>query len=257
VILRDLIRDIYDLGSPTTRAFQHHTLGSTRFAETYGEPADFETAALLERDRPLLSAMNRDRLLALRAEVGGTMQAVIYTARPSLLPVDAPNIETVAALEVIPEAEIGRAIVGLEALPLIATGRLAWLAARNGARAEDYVKPVPLHALAAIGAAVNGSEVAALEAALAFVQTGEVSGPLAMLGDTSTRVHVFEDSVGGIQSVSRAVDMLREIGLEVSMEAVGVAAGGRKRAALQKVASRLVDDINAGLEPLLGGRAEM
>lgn len=244
--LRELLADAYELAAPTTRIFQHHTLGSQRFAETYGEAASFETESLLATlDKPVLNAELRERLLA--SVANGTHRAVIYTARPSLLPADVDDPGDFRPLDVVPEAEIARKLVGLEALPMIGAGRMAWLAARNGARAENYVKPSPVQALASIGAALSRSEAPSLEAALALAEHGEVSGPLTMLEGKSTQVHVFEDSAGGIRAAGRGVELLREAGLDVTLEAVGVAKEPIKREALAPVAARVVEDVNAGL----------
>ncbi|MCD4684885.1 MAG: hypothetical protein K8S97_02990, partial [Anaerolineae bacterium] len=63
-LLHVLLTDVYDvLATPTTRVFQIYTLGSDRFAETYGATASFESESyLVTRDKPLLSAESRDRL---------------------------------------------------------------------------------------------------------------------------------------------------------------------------------------------------
>lgn len=249
-ILHELLADAYQLHAPTTRVFQHHTLGSQRFATLYGEGPDFEAVSLLEtKDRPHLSAEMRERLLAWMD--GDSRHAVIFTARPSLPPIDAYEERPVSRLEISPEAEIARELLGLESLPMISTGRIAWLAAGDGVRPEDYVKPSPVQSLAAIGAALSRTEAPALEAAAALAERGKVGGPLAALEGRSTRVTVFEDSMGGIASARAAVDLLRGAGLDVSLEAVCVAPEPVKQAALAKVASRVVNDVNEGLEPIL------
>ena len=245
--LQDLMGIVYDLDAPTTRTFQHHTLGSRRFAETYQQAADFESPSLLERDHSLLDDANREWLLQVAESRIEGMYVAIYTARPSLQPADADDDGSVNSVEIAPEAEIGRELVGLEALPLIGTGRLAWLAAGNGAHSEDYVKPSPVQALAAIGSALSRSEAPALQAALAFTEDGTLDGPLSLLKDRVTRVYVFEDSVGGIQAVIRAVEMLRAGGIDASYEAIGISPNASKRAALQKVTSHMVDEVNEGL----------
>jgi hypothetical protein len=249
-VLKELLDNIYSLTAPTTRVFQHFTLGNERFTATYGEAPDFESESLLATlDRSLLNEPMRQRLLA--ASANGSHRAVIFTARPSALPSDAPEGGQVPPLELAPEADIAHELLALEALPLIATGRMAWLAARNGAHAQDYVKPSPVQALASMGAALSGSEAPALEAALAFVEHGEVSGPLSGLKGKSTRVHVLEDSVNGIRAVGRAADLLREAGLDVTVEGVGISPEAVKQESLARVALRVVDDVNEGLRPIL------
>lgn len=249
--LHEVLADAYQLHAPTTRVFQHHSIGSHRFAALYGEEPDFEAESLLEtKDRPLLSAEMRERLLAWLD--GDSRHAVIFTARPSLPPVDAYEERPASRLEISPEAEIARELLALESLPMISTGRIAWLAAGDGVRPEDYVKPSPVQSLAAIGAALSRTETPALEAAAALAERGKVGGPLAALAGRSTRVTVFEDSMGGIASARAAVDLLRGAGLDVTLEAVGVAPEPVKQKALGKVASRVVNDVNEGLEPILG-----
>src|SRR5207247_631529 len=99
--------------------------------------------------------------------------------------------------------------------PLIASGRLAWLAVRRSRTIPEYVKPSPVHALAAIGAAVSGSECAALDAAAELIETGALTGPLADLrGDwkfrpkasrsfalTAPTRHRIRWSISGIQNI--------------------------------------------------------
>ena len=60
-LLETLLGNVYDvLGAPTTRIFQVHTLGSERFAATYGAPSPLSLESYLaQRDRPLLSAESR------------------------------------------------------------------------------------------------------------------------------------------------------------------------------------------------------
>jgi hypothetical protein len=233
-------------GSPTTRVFQQIALGSARFAQTYGQPADFEAeSALLAHDRPLLAPDTRDRLLARVATDG--WGAAIYTARPSLPPADLPDGQR-EQRDHSPDADLAAEQLGLGRLPLIGIGRLSWLAQRRGRDVANYAKPLPVQALAAIGAAASGTEAAALEAAAALAESGKLVGPLAALAGQPFHVVVFEDSRGGIQAVRSAVELLRRAGLDVSCEAVGIAYEPSKREALYPVAGRVVDDVNEALE---------
>jgi hypothetical protein len=250
-LLRVLLGDVYNvLDTPTTRVFQTHTLGSERFAATYGQPAPFESASyLLRYDTALLSDPNRQRLLDWQREPGHGM--AIFTARPSLPPADlirpsalAHNPSDVYA----PEAELAAELIGLAGhVPLIGQGRVGWLALQHGRSAADYVKPSPVQALAAIGAAASGTETPALNAAAALYEHGDLIGPLAALRDDTTRVVVFEDSTGGIRAARHAVERLAQAGLELAFEAIGVSPNTDKRAALVEVADQVVDDINSGL----------
>jgi beta-phosphoglucomutase-like phosphatase (HAD superfamily) len=247
-LLRALLGDVYNVkGTLTTRVFQTHTLGHARFAATYGYAAPFESGSYLaEYDTPLISPENRARLLDwIQPPDRG---AAIFTARPSLYPADLPADQRgQPASGYAPEAELAAELIGLHGkLPLIGQGRIGWLAWRSGRGAAEYLKPSPVQALAAIGAAAFGSETSALQAAVTFFEHGELTGPLAAL-DHSTRVIVFEDSAGGIRATRRACELLHSAGLDVSFSAIGVSPQGHKRAALDPVADQVVDDVNAGL----------
>lgn len=248
-LLRALLGDVYDVaGTLTTRAFQTHTLGHERFATTYGYAAPFESRSYLaDYDTPLLSPDNRARLLDwMQPPDRG---AAIFTARPSLSPADLPADQRGhPASGYAPEAELAADLIGLNGkLPLIGQGRIGWLAWKTGRGVAEYLKPSPVQALAAAGAAAFGSETSALQAAAALFEHGALTGPLAALDSRPTRVIVFEDSTGGIRATRRACELLQKAGLDVSFQAVGVSPQADKRAALDPVADHVVDDMNAGL----------
>jgi hypothetical protein len=253
-----LLANVYDvLNAPTTRVFQAHTLGSAFFAETYGQPAPFESESFLAtHDVPLLNANSRDHLLAWQREPAHGV--AIFTARPSLPPADLPDrVQTIPAdgqtTGYAPEAELATDLLGVDGqIPLIGQGRVSWLAIRHGRGVGDYIKPSPVQALAGIGAALSGAETDALHAAAALYEHGELTGPLAALRDSMTRVVVFEDSAGGIRATRGAVDHLNTAGLEVQLEAIGVSPNADKRAVLCEVAEYVVDDINTGLALIWG-----
>lgn len=253
-LLDTLLSDVYNvLGTPTTHLFQTHTLGSARFHETYGHPAPFESESFLAmRDHSLLSTESRARLLAW---VGDPAHgAVVYTARPSLPPFDLASDAAPGRgpIGYAPEAELALDLLELVGhLPLIGQGRVGWLAWRNGRAAADYIKPSPVQALAAIGAAASGYEMDALIAAAALAEQRELRGPLAELRDETIHVIVFEDSTGGIHATHGAVEQLQHAGINASFEAIGVSPHADKRAALNTVTDQVVDDINEGLALVL------
>lgn len=243
-----LLRDVYDIATPTTRVFQTHTLGSERFAAAYGSPAPFASPSYLAAyDTPLLSAAHRDRLLAwARDPLHG---AAVFTARPSLPPAD---LDGAPPHGFAPEGELAVELLGLDGrMPLIGQGRIKWLADRAGRPVSDYIKPAPVQALAAIAAAASGTERAALESAANLVERGTLTGPLAGLAGGPTRVIVYEDSAGGIRAVERAAEYLRQAGLSVTVEGIGVSPHADKREALAQVAGRVVDTIDEGIEPII------
>lgn len=246
-LLSAFLPQVWTLDSYTTRVFQHHTLGSAQYAESTGTPADFETpSTLLDHDLPVLSVEIRGRLR--QAYQDGRVRYTIYTARPSApprdLPADAPIPNTMLYP---PEGDLAAQQVGLADAPLIAGGRMGWLAARHGKTPTAFLKPSPVQALAAIGAALTGEETTALEAAVGLAEDGVPGDSFDQLADQPSQVVVFEDSVGGILAARRAVDLLAAHGLPVTVEAVGIATEAAKREALGPHVTRLADDINEAL----------
>jgi hypothetical protein len=244
-ILDGLLGDIYSLRTPTTRILQHYTLGSERFRQTYGlEPELDSESMLVTHDTPLINKEMLRRLLE-RIEPGKPGMA-IYTARPSLPPPDISSNGTQGNYS--PEADLAVELLGMPgAVPLMAGGAMTWLATTRGKVAADYIKPSPMQALAAIGAARSGAVIDALQAAARLVEEDRLDQPLSLLSSEPTRVVVFEDAQGGIQATRRAVELLSQKGMPVTCEAVGVAEEATKRQALEAVADRVVGDINEGL----------
>lgn len=238
---------VWTLESLTTRTFQHYSLGSERYRTTTGQPADLQSSSmLLEHDSPVLSAAIKRRLAA--AHDAGSVRYAIYTARPSLPPRDlSPDDCLPATLLFPPEGDLAADLIGLAHAPLIAGGRMGWLATSRGRDPAAYLKPSPVQALAAILAAVTGKEVASLKAAVDLVEDRTRTALFDDLPGWPWRIIVFEDSAGGIVAARQAVDLLREVGLPVTFDGVGVATQASKRAALAEVAGRIVADINAGL----------
>jgi hypothetical protein len=230
-LLEALLGQVHDFyHAPVTRHFQHLVLGSQAINQTYGVSPDLQSPAYLRRyDRPLLTPATRALLFEKIAS--GQVRAALYTTRPSLPPTDAEN-EPVTGYA--PEAEMAQELVGLETWPLVGRGRLRWLARRAGEELGSLelgslLKPFPVQALAAIGAAWSGQEKAALTAALALHRQGKLIPPLADLEPVT--VHVFEDSPGGLQAVELGVEALRAAGLTISWQPYGIARAGSPKAA--------------------------
>ncbi len=245
-LLEHLLGDVYNVDrSPAMQVHQNHVLGDKQYEHYYqlapritGEPL------LLALDRPLLTPDLRDALLARRA--AGEVFPVIYTARPSLAPVEAGPYHR----GFTPEAEIARAQVGLDPAPAMGFGKMSWLAPRMRRLGSDLVKPSPVHGMAAIAAARTGQEVEAIKAALAVERGDHLRYPLtACAGET---VHVFEDSPSSLQAVKRGVDLLNRQGLRLTLVRHGVApAGSPKRTALAEVAEVVHGDVNEGVREIL------
>jgi hypothetical protein len=110
-----------------------------------------------------------------------------------------------------------------------------------------WVKPAPVHALAAIGAAVLGDEKAALLAAQALAEEGRLQAPFSELVNDSLIVTVFEDSAYGVQAVNGGVEILRSSGVKCRLVAKGIATHPEKCAKLVEVGARIFPDVNAAL----------
>ncbi|HNT77753.1 MAG TPA: hypothetical protein PKH77_22295 [Anaerolineae bacterium] len=253
--------------APITQHFQNLVIGSAAISATYGVAALFDSPPYLrEYDVPLLDDAVRGRLLALLGRTStdltdGTdgrispvnsvpsvenLGAVLYTARPSLPPADV----SASRLGYSPEAEIARALVGLEGLPLIGLGHLQWLAERVGADVATLVKPSPVQALAAISAAASGGEAAALEAAWELYSAHRLSVPLSGLG--AVAVHIFEDSAGGLRAVRDAVAALKAAGVAADFRPYGITpATGAKAEAMAGLGVTTYRSVNDALAAAL------
>jgi hypothetical protein len=245
-LLRHLLANVYDADrSPALQVHQNHVLGHEQYEHYYQLPPRITGGPLLlELDRPLLAPDLRDALLARRA--AGEIFPVIYTARPSLAPVEAGPYHR----GFTPESEIARAQVGLEVVPAMGFGKMNWLAPHMRRLGSELVKPSPVHGMAAIAAARTGQEVEAIKAALAVERGDHLRYPLtACAGET---VHVFEDSPSSLRAVTQAVALLNRQGLRLSLVRHGIApAGSPKHATLSEIADVVHADVNEGVRQLL------
>ena len=233
-------RDIHR--SHTLSVFQTLALGSAAFEQTYSLAPPFETASMIEEnDRPLISRDSRQRLL--RATGSSEIKVAVFTARPSLPPRGTRG----GTGYFTPEAELAVQLVGLDTLPMIGFGRMQWLAQERGGDADLWVKPAPIHALAAMGAAISGDEKAGLLGAHALVEEGRLRTPFTELVDETLNVTVFEDSAHSVQAVERGVEILRAAGAECRFAARGIATYPEKCANLEKVGASVFPDVNAAL----------
>ncbi len=225
--IHTLLDDVRDPRTcETTRLLYQFVLGSARFEQHYGLPADVQTPSLLEtRDEPMLNTSGRDIVLANRS--------VIYTARPSLPPVGK------AGLYQTPEAEIAMGQLGLTSLPCMGLGPMQWLVDQFGGNLWDYAKPAPVQPIAAMLAATG---VPVKEAALSAVGTLEALRPL-----DGAQVFVFEDNAGGVRAAQHAAALLARHDISVNIVGYGIAKDDAKRAALAAVCERVFEDVNAAL----------
>ncbi len=245
-LLQHLLGQVYDIdASPAMQVFQNYVLGHVQYAEHYGLPPHVNGAALLQAlDQPLLRPELREVVLQRRA--AGLLFPVVFTARPSLTPVEAGGF----GRGYTPESEMAARLVGLEAVPVMGFGKLDWVARRAGGAGSQLVKPSPLHTMAAIGAARTGLEVEAVKAALAVERGAQVRYPLTACAREA--VHVFEDSPGSLRGVAQAVERLNRLGLGLQLTRHGVApAGSPKWTTLAEAADCVHADVNEGLVEVL------
>ena len=242
-LLRAMFADTHDIArAPVTQIFQELVIGSQLYAESYHLPPRFaEPSVLTTEDRALISVASKQKLAEWMQS--DRARVCIYTARPSLPPADDPDRVSVVGYS--PEAELGMQLLDLR-YPLIATGRVQWLAAKVGVPFESVTKPAPIQALAAIGAALTGEESNSLLAAHALVSRGEVIGPLAALGP-EMHVWIVEDGILGLQATHGAIDLMQRSGLSVQAHAIGIATSQPKAAALAPLSEIVLSDVNEAL----------
>ena len=205
--------------SRTTRTFQQFTLGSRQYAETYGLPAEFESESLLRSH----DTSNIDDKIRAVLRKSGHLAAI--TSRPSRPPRELAQ----SSVGYAPEAELALELVGMADIPLVAFGKLEYLAAREGLDPAALVKPSPFQALAGVLAAWTGQEWSSLQAADHWRRTGSLNGLFGRLPKTF-EIIVVEDTMGGIHAVRAAAGILRSAGLEVGVRAIGLTSGSPAKA---------------------------
>jgi phosphoglycolate phosphatase-like HAD superfamily hydrolase len=225
--------------SLTHRLFQELALGSPEFEATYGlEPVLHSPSYLFEYDESQLPAAHRSLVLAWLDHADH--KAVIFTNRPSAPPDG--YFDT-------PEAELGRKVVGLDPVPIVGAGGAGWLAHRQGLDIDTFLKPSPVHGLAALAMAQLGDQ----EQALVAAHTTHSGGPHeAFERLRNAQVYVFEDSVKGLRSAALARDRLATHGIEIDVIPLGVSPGGPKRERLRAYGAEVYSDISEALRQVPG-----
>lgn len=245
-LISQLLANCYDIDhAPAMQLFQNYVLGHAQYEHYYGLPAHVQGPPWLEElDRVSLRAEMAERLLALHT--AGKVFPVIYTARPSLAPREAGD----GLRGCTPEAETARRMAGLDPLPIIAFGKVDWLARRVGLTGRDLVKPSPVHSIAAMSTARTGLEVESLKAALAVARGDHLRYPLTACKNET--VHVFEDSASSLRAVTHAVALLNRQGLGLTLVRHGIAPkGSPKNETLAAIADMVHKSVNEGLRGIL------
>jgi hypothetical protein len=226
--------------SPTIRVFQAYALGERDYRATYRiEPPVSSPSLLMELDQPNISG-NGLRIIQ-EGIATGLLCAAVFTSRPTR-PLTLPG----SRIDNSPEAEISLRALNLS-LPLAGYGQMLWLSDVRGNRTDAYLKPSPVHALAAICLAAGVEESAALESARAAVEEGIIPPEMDFLRNGQTRIHLFEDTPTGIRSLQQAARILAKQGISVDVTLIGITDSPDKTAALQALGAEVFADADRAL----------
>jgi len=210
--------------SHTMRIFQNYSLGTENFRSTYQIPAELNTDSfLLAYDRSNIDENVRAKLRQ------PNIFPVAFTARPSAPPRGSGE----PSLGYAPEAELGLALTELENIPIMAFGKLEYIARRRGLDPVKLVKPSPVHALAGVIAAFTGDEWLAIQSAADWYQTGRLNDSFMTIPEAFDLI-VIEDTLGGIRSTQAAGEILKQAGFQVNVHLFGLTSGNPKKAAAFK-----------------------
>jgi hypothetical protein len=206
--------------SHTLRIFQHFALGSLKYSETYNLPPELETESFLSLyDTPAINGPFRAQLSQPNHYLVG------FTSRPS-----GPPKEIAKSLPgFAPEAELALELTGLPNIPVIAFGKLEYLARQYSLDPASLVKPSAFHSLAAILAAWTGEEWASLQAARRWHETGMANELTRDLPEVFDLI-VIEDTLGGVRSTRAAAEVLMRAGLQVNVHVIGLTSGSTTKA---------------------------
>lgn len=225
------------------RAFQELVLGSAGYLVAYGGSdgirAQFDTPSyLLLHDRRLLEPGLRRELLDWLAQPGRA--AAVMTSRPNLPP---------GGVFGTPEAELGLQLAAqgtaLASWSVSGWGTLCWLGAQFACDPQEFLKPDPVHALAALQLALGAGPEQAAERAYRLSRLGEAHGSWHRLD--GGRMSVFEDTRGGLLSVQAAGRLLAEAGIRVETNLIGIATSEIKVRALQTCGAWVYPDLAQAL----------
>ena len=236
-ILHDLILGarVAEL-SITHRTFQELVLGSAEFSLAYELPAALGCESyLLKYDRSNLSAVKSARLSNWIA--APKHAAAVITSRPSRPPF---------GIFSTPEAELGAELVHLESLPILGWGGMCWVGLKRMTDPQAFLKPSPVHALAAMRMALGDTQEIALTEAVGLAETGHANSFWEQLDGAS--VSIFEDTPGGIKSLRGAKEELAKIGIRIDAYFYGIARKLVKVKALRANSAKIYATLEDALE---------
>ncbi|NIS82032.1 MAG: hypothetical protein GTO14_17895 [Anaerolineales bacterium] len=222
----------------TYNLFQERILGSETYSETYNLMAHLDTESyLLSFDRPTLSLEERGRLENwLEAP---DHFAAIFTNRPTPWPDGSQGT---------PEGQLGVQLCNLSAIPIVGYGEMTWLSALHGERPEAFLKPSPIHTLAALQSALGKPPATAARSAVDLLHSDQGEEEWRVLD--GCMVYVFEDSAKGFQSALGTRDTLASIGVTLELRFLGVGAGSAKGPALEATGARLYPSLGHALQEI-------
>ena len=234
--LQGILRNARQIdGSLTHRLFQELILGSRVFAELYGlEASKASDGYLLTLDVPALDNLQTEQLLGWLAK--DDHFAAIFTNRPS---------KPLGGYFDTPEAELGLKLVGLEGVPVVGHGSLAWMTEKCGLPMDTLLKPSPVHALTAMRCALGEDVELALQSSVSLVLDG-VSGEGWSVLD-GAQVVVFEDAAKGLQSAHAARERLYQEGISIDLILRGVSPDENKAYALRAAGAQVFEDLFTAL----------
>lgn len=227
-------------------------LGSTVYEDFFHMTAPGKMNSDLETyDLPIISRYYRKKI---NNESGKKIYTAITTARPncmsSNLQPDDPHLYMN-----LPEAESAlrllRWIDG--SVKMMGFGSLGWLEEKNNLPWGTYLKPHPVHSLAAVFYAYCDDPYRALASAGKIYQklteNKEIDKEIKIIPDNYLiRIGVFEDSTSGIKSARDCASILRKIGYDIHLFSYGVKTTSEKTAALEAENIEIFPDINAALK---------
>ena len=235
-VLRSILRDARAAdNSLTHRTFQELVLGSQTYEEVYSLQGNLDTQSyLLDYDHPCLDIQTR--MILNEWLERPRHEAVIFTSRPST-----PLPGTFST----PEAELGAELVGLGNLPILGLGGLAWLSEQFDVNRQKFLKPSPVHVLAALQLSLDHSLADALMNAARLVEFGGFDESWEYLN--GAQVWVYEDTTGGLKSALAAQSILGEHGIKLSVSLYGIADDPAKVRTLQETGADTAPEINTAL----------
>jgi hypothetical protein len=225
-----------------TRVFQEIFLGKVNFENAFHIPVITENQnASLVDDIELISSHWKNKLTPVNKR--DDFAVVIYTARPS-----ATNHQhNDGLIEFSPEADLVIDQIGWYTIPVIGLGQLKYAADQIGCTVEDLIKPSPVHALGAIGTALTGNYLQAIQAGWDLFNKTETTFYSAF---PELNIHIFEDSPTGVTGVIKAVNLLKENGIIVNLMKWGISSDVNKTEQLSNLGCTIQDNINVALDAI-------